>query len=194
MEAMNRIKAIWKASPRRVLGAACAVSVAGAVVVGSGANFTSVSANPGNSFTTGTLTHSNSKSGAAILTATGIKPGDPASTGTVDIANDGNSAANFTLKRLNVTNTDSGNPLASKLNVKVEDCGTPGGAPGSCTPESTVYDGTIAAMADQPLGSWAVSDAHRYRFSVTFPNGTAAADNPYQGDTATVEYQWEATQ
>ena len=191
---MNRIKALWKASPRRVLAAACAVSVAGAVVVGSGANFTSVSANPGNSFTTGTLTHSNDKANAAILTATGIKPGDAATTGTVDIGNTGNLAATFTLKKLNVTNSDAVNPLAGKLNVKIEDCGTPGGAAGSCTPQSTVYDGTIAAMADQSLGSYAASAAKRYKFSVTFPNGTPATDNPYQGDNTSVEYQWEAVQ
>jgi len=191
---MNRIKALWKASPRRVLGAACAVSVAGAVVVGSGANFTSVSANPGNSFTTGTLTHSNSKANAAILTATGIKPGDAASTGTVDIANTGDLAATFTLKKTTVINSDSVNPLASKLVVKIDDCGTPEAGAGVCTSPTELYNGTISAMSDRSLGSFAASAAKRYKFSVTFPNGTPAADNPYQGDNTSVEYQWEAAQ
>lgn len=191
---MNRIKALWKASPRRVLGAACAVSVAGAVVVGSGANFTSVSANPGNSFTTGTLTHSNSKANAAILTAAGIKPGDAATTGTVDITNDGNLAASFTLKKNAVTSSDGVNPLAAKLNVKIDDCGTPEAGAGVCTSPTEIYNGTISTMADENLGSFAASAAHRYKFSVTFPDGTSAQDNPYQGDSASVEYQWEATQ
>jgi len=190
---MNRIEALWKASPRRVLGAACAVSVAGAVVVGSGANFTSVSANPGNSFTTGTLTHANSKANAAILTATGIKPGDT-TTGTVDITNTGNLAATFTLKKLSVTSSDAANPLAGKLDLVVADCGTPEAGAGVCTTPVTKYSGKIDAMGDTALGSFAAAGAKRYKFSVTFPNGTPAADNPYQGDNTSVEYQWEAAQ
>ena len=191
---MNRIKALWKASPARVLGAACAVSVAGAVVVGSGANFTSVSANPGNSFTTGTLTQTNSKANAAILTATGIKPGDAASTGTVDITNTGNLAGTFTLRKLNVTNSDAVNPLAGKLDLVVADCGVPEAGAGVCTTPVTKYTGKIDAMTDTALGSFAAGAARRYKFSLAFANGTPAVDNLYQGDTTSVEYQWEAVQ
>ena len=46
------------------------------VVIGSGANFTSQSANPSNTFTAGNLTHLNSKNGAALFTVTKMKPGD----------------------------------------------------------------------------------------------------------------------
>ena len=49
-------------------------------------------------------------------------------------------------------------------------------------------------MPDQALGSFANGTGHRYKFSVTFPNGTPATDNLYQGDSASVEYQWEAVQ
>ena len=175
-----------------MLGAACAVSVAGAVVVGSGANFTSVSANPGNTFTAGTLTHSNSKAGAAILTASGLKPGDT-TTGVIDIGNTGGLASTFTLKKLNVTNSDAGNPLANKLTVLVDDCGVPESGV-LCTTPTQVYSGTIAAMSDQAVGTFAASASKRFKFTVTFPNGTPAQDNPYQGDNASVEYQWEATQ
>jgi len=67
--------------PRRTLAALATTLVAVGITAASGADFTATSANPGNTFATGTLTMSNSKAGAAILTASGIKPGAPASTG-----------------------------------------------------------------------------------------------------------------
>jgi spore coat-associated protein N len=65
---------------------------AAALAVGSGANFNSTSANPSNVFTAGTISRSNSKASAAILTASNIVPGNTA-TGTVDIKNTGTASA-----------------------------------------------------------------------------------------------------
>ena len=66
------------------LGAASA-----AVVFGSFAAWTAQTTNPGNSVSTGTLTMTNNKNAAAVITATNIKPGDTGSS-TVVIANSGN--------------------------------------------------------------------------------------------------------
>src|SRR3984885_7282895 len=93
---MTRFKALWKASPRKVLLAFGALMLAAAIAVGSGANFNSTSANPSNVFTAGTISHSNSKANAAILTASNMVPGGT-STGTVDIKNTGSVAGVFTL-------------------------------------------------------------------------------------------------
>ena len=85
---MTRMTSLWKASPRKVLLAFGALLVVAAVAVGSGANFNSTSANPSNVFTAGTISSSNSKANAAILTASNIVPGNSA-TGSVTIKNTG---------------------------------------------------------------------------------------------------------
>jgi hypothetical protein len=84
---MSRLR-LLAANPRLALGALLTLLLAAAAVVGSGADFTASSANPANTFAAGTLTISNSKEGAAVLSASGLKPGNSA-TGTVDIENTG---------------------------------------------------------------------------------------------------------
>ena len=74
---MSRTK-VLRANPRRALAALATVLVAVGVTVASGASFTAQTANPSNTFTAGTLTMTNSKAGAAILTASNMKPGDAA--------------------------------------------------------------------------------------------------------------------
>src|SRR3954462_3888993 len=80
-----------KRNPKRRLGALAALLAAGAVAVGSGANFTASTANPSNTFATGALSMVTSKDSAAILTASAMKPGDSVA-GTVDIQNSGTMA------------------------------------------------------------------------------------------------------
>ena len=60
---MNRMSALWRSSPRALLLGLGTIGLAAAVTVGSGADFTSSTANPSNVFTAGTLSHSNSKNG-----------------------------------------------------------------------------------------------------------------------------------
>src|SRR5688572_4546479 len=72
---MSRIRFAVR-RPRRVLAALATVLAATGLTVASGADFTARSANPSNTFTTGTLSVSNSRAGAAILSASGLKPGD----------------------------------------------------------------------------------------------------------------------
>ena len=78
--------------PPRTLGVLAVVLLAASVAVGSGAAFTAQTANPSNSFASGTLQIVNSKNTAAVLTASNLKPGDTA-TGTVDIQNSGSLSA-----------------------------------------------------------------------------------------------------
>ena len=179
---------------KRRLAALAALLAATAVAVGSGANFTASSANPSNTFSTGTLSMLNSKDGAAILTASGMKPGDPATVGTVDIKNTGSITGTFSLSKSNISDSDSSNPLSQKLDVVISDCGLwSGGTPPSCTGATVKYSGKIASMGSITLGSFVANDNHRYQFSVSMPDGGAGADNAYQGDTTSVEYDWNAT-
>jgi spore coat-associated protein N len=188
---MNRISALWRSSPRALLLGIGTIGLAAAVTVGSGADFTSTSANPNNIFTAGTLTHSNSLPGAAILTAALMRPGDTAS-GTVDIKNTGSLSGNFSLAKTVSAETAS---FASKLTVVITDNGDPSCVV-ACPGPVGVYSGTVAAMGSQALGAYAAGATHRYSFVVTFPNTGApgaGADNAYQGATATVLYTWTAT-
>ena len=181
-------------TPKRRLGALAALLCATAVAVGSGANFTAASANPSNTFSTGSLSMINSKDSAAILTASGMRPGDPATVSTVDIQNSGTLSGTFSLSKSNISDSDGTNPLSQKLDVVIADCGLwVSGSPPSCASPTQKYSGKINAMGTVALGTFAANDKHRYQFSVSMPDGGAGADNVYQGDNTSVEYDWNAT-
>jgi hypothetical protein len=186
---MNRISALWRSSPRTLLLGLGTIGLAAAVTVGSGADFTSQSANLSNVFTAGTLTHSNNRPGA-ILTAANMRPGDTAS-GTVDIKNTGSLSGTFSLTKTVTAETAA---FASKLTIVITDTGDPA-CTGTCPGPVQVYSGTVAAMGSQALGAFAAGETHRYSFVVTFPaTGApgAGADNAYQGASTTVTYLWTA--
>jgi spore coat-associated protein N len=193
---MSRLQ-VLAANPRLALGALVTLLLAVGAVVGSGADFTASSANPANTFSSGTLSILNEKQGQAILSASGMRPGDPAQTGTVDITNDGSLTGTFTLVRGAVSNSDAVNPMAAKLNVTVVDCGAYAGAvaPTCGDPgEPVMYTGTLADMGTAgheitSLGSFATGDKRRYRFSVALDS---SAGNAYQGDSATAEFDFNA--
>ena len=190
---MGRMKSLWKASPRRVLIAFGALMVAAALAVGSGANFNSTSANPSNVFTAGTISSSNSKSNAAILTASNMVPGNT-STGTVLIKNTGSANGTFTLAPATPVDTPASPGLSKYLTLTIVDNGDPT-CTSSCPAAVTLYTGTI--FAEPPtiaLGQFVPNQQHQYTFTVTFPNGgTGGADNAYQGASTTVNYSFFST-
>lgn len=177
--------------PLRALGALAALVAAVAVAVGSSASFTASSANPSNTFAAGTLSILNSKEGLAVLTASGMKPGDSA-TGTVDVQNSGSLSGAFTLSRSGISDSDGSNPMSAKLDLVVKDCGDfSSGTPTCDVGDPVMYTGTIAAMNSAvALGTFAASDKHRYQFAVTF---NSSADNNYQGDSSSVQFDWNAS-
>jgi spore coat-associated protein N len=182
---VSRLSAL-AAHPRRTISALAVVLAAVGVTVGSGASFTASSANANNVFTAGTLTMGNTPS-SAFLGAGNMKPGDNA-TGTVDIKNTGSVAGAFSLSGT-VTSQTLG--MASQLKLRVEDCGVFDGAtPPSCGSGDVVHDGTVAGLSTVALGDFAGSVTHRYKFDVTLPGTTP---NAFQGATATVRFDWNAT-
>ncbi|MEO8290794.1 MAG: TasA family protein [Gaiellaceae bacterium] len=175
--------------PRRALLALAALTASVAVAVGSSASFSASSANPSNTFAAGTLTILNSKEGLAVLTASNMKPGDSA-TGTVDVQNTGSLSGAFTLSQSGIVDSDGSNPLSAKLNLVVKDCGDfSSGTPTCDAGDPQKYSGTIAAMGSNALGTFAASEKHRYEFAVTFDS---SAGNAYQGDTSSVQFDWNA--
>jgi hypothetical protein len=161
--------------------------VAAGVAVGSGANFSASSANPTNTFSAGSLSIGNT-SASAILSASDMKPGGSTS-GTVDIKNTGSGDGSFSLSESNVA--DVGTPsLSALLQLTVVDCGPTASA--NCATGSQVYSGALNALSSTSLGTYSKNDQRRYQFTVAFPSGTAAHDNPYQGTSTSVEFDWSA--
>jgi spore coat-associated protein N len=188
---MSRLSILFS-SPKRTLAALATVLVAVGVTAASGADFTATSANPSNTFATGTLSIFNSKDAVAVLTASGMRPGGSASTGTVDISNTGSLSGTFTLTRGTPVDGDSVNPLSAKLNTKVVDCGLFVGAvaPTCDVADPVKYTGTLAAMSSAvSLGSFAGGDKHRYEFTVSVDT---SAGNAYQGDSSDTVFTWNA--
>ena len=185
---MSRTSALYRASPRKLLGGLGILLMAAAVAVGSGADFNSTSANPSNTFSAGSLAQSNSKTNAAVLTADKLAPGDSVG-GTVDIKNSGDLAGNFSLAKSNVVDVPESPSLSQQLRLKIEDLGDP--ACTDCPAPVIAYSGTLAGMGTVALGSFASDETHRYRFTVTFPDGGAdGADNDYKGAKTTLDYTW----
>ena len=161
-----------------------------AVAVGSSASFTASSANPSNTFAAGTLSILNSKEGLAVRTASNMRPGDSA-TGTVDVQNSGSLSGVFTLSRSGISDSDGANPMSAKLDLVVKDCGDfSGGTPTCDAGDPVKYTGTIAAMGSTALGTFVASEKHRYEFAVTF---NSSAGNAYQGDSSSVQFDWNAS-
>ncbi|HEY9308672.1 MAG TPA: TasA family protein [Microbacterium sp.] len=164
-------------SRKRILIPLAGLLVAGAIAVGSGADFVANSVNTNNAYSTGTLAQTNSKANTAIFNLTNLKPGDTLN-GKVTITNSGTLPAGFTLSESAV------NGFASKDNLTLTI--STGGA--------TVWTGTFGALttgAPVALGTFAAGEAREYTFSVTLAQ---SAGNEEQGKTATATYTWNSTQ
>ena len=184
-----RVIALAKSSPRKVIASMGTLLLAAAVAIGSGANYNSTSANPSNIVTAGVVKQSNSSNNAAVLTVAHMAPGATL-TGTVDLTNTGDLNSAFTLAKSNLTDTPASPAFSGKLDLKVEDLGDPGCVSG-CPSAVTKYTGKLGVMGSLTLGTFAPNEKHRYKFSVTYPDGgTNGADNAYQGASTTVDYSW----
>jgi hypothetical protein len=108
----------------------------------------------------------------------------------VVITNTGDVPGTFTLSRSSLTETagPNGGKLSNVLELTVKDVtGSP----------VTVYSGKVDTMGAQALGSFAVSAARTYEFTVKFPDGgtpssPTTGDNLYKGSSISVGYQWDA--
>ena len=163
----------------KVLLPLATAALAGALAVGSGATFSSTTGNTASSVTTGSLTQSNSKAGAAILSLTDMKPGDSVH-GTVTITNTGSLKAAMSLTE---TAGANGFSSASLLSETIVDVTGGGSAP--------VYSGVFGAAGTKALGTFAAGEARTYEFTVSLDS---AAGNAEQGKTASATYAWNGTQ
>ena len=164
---------------KKILLPLATLVAAGAIAVGSGATFTSTSANTISSVTAGSLTQSNSKANAAVFNLTNIKPGDVVNGG-LTIKNTGTLPATFSLTETASTNTFT----AANLTLTIT----------NTTTNKVVYTGTFGGLVDgakNDLGVVAPGVANDYVFSVKLDSATTAAD---QGKSATAAFQWDSVQ
>ena len=162
---------------RRFLAPLVTLGVAGALVIGSGADFTSASSNSASVVASGSLTQSNSRQGAAVFNVSNIKPGDTVK-GSVVITNTGSMPEKFS-----VVETASSGFTAGTLKMVVVE------TTGSASKE--VYNGNFGGFATKDLGTFAVGEARTYAYTVTLAQ---TADNAEQGKSATASYAWTGTQ
>lgn len=169
---------------RKVLVPLATLLAAGAVAIGSGATFTSESNNSVSAVTSGTLTQTNSKAGAAIFTIPAMKPGDTVN-GSLTLTNSGTLPATYTLAEPTSTNTfansvATGTPNYLRLKIT--------------TGSTTVYDGDFGGLPDTTLtdlGTFTAGQAKTYNFEVKLDQ---SAPNTEQGKTASATYKWVGTQ
>jgi len=148
-------------------------------LVFSGANFTSSSGNPGNTFTAGTFGHTNSKDGVLVIDAAGLWPGGSAKTGTLTITGTGDFSGAYTLTKAGVVDAPAAPGLSNALTLRIEDIT---GAP------QTLSNTTVAGFTTVSLGTIAPGASRQYRFTLTYP--TAAADTALQGASMTLHLQF----
>lgn len=129
-----------------------------------------------------------SLNGGAVLTADAMAPGDTRAA-EITVSNAGDEAGAMSLGISNVSDVSArGGLLSQVLDLEVIDV-TPG------RPSTVVYAGRLADLGAAPLGTYEQGDAHRYRFVVSFPRGSAdAVDNTFQGASARADFVWTATQ
>ena len=164
---------------KKILLPLATLLAAGAVAVGSGATFTSTSANTLSAVTSGTLTQSNSKANAAIFNLTNIKPGDTIN-GSLTVKNTGSLPATFSLTETASTNGFAGSALTLVVT--------------NTTTSKTVYTGTFGGLVDgtkNDLGLIAPGVSNDFQFAVKLASETP---NTEQGKTASASYQWDSIQ
>lgn len=188
---MQRIAAVWHASPQKLVGVLFALLLAAAMAVGSGANFTSQSVNAGNLVAAGTLKASGPSS--AVLNVTRLRPTESQS-GEATISNTGNTQGAFsvTASSLHDTPGSSGGPnLSDQVTVAVQQLTAAGGS----TTGPVLYNGKLSNLSAAALGNIAGGGSKTYKFTVSFPStGTDAGDNAYQGAQSQLDLTWDAVQ
>ncbi len=167
---------------RKLLVPLATLLVAGGIAVGSGATFDSTTAST-LAVTSGSLTQTNTKAGAAVIDITNIKPGDTI-VGGLTLKNTGSLKQVFTLAESGATNTFTANVSGvNYLGLSIVDT----------TAAKTVYSGTVGGVpaAGVALGTFAAGESHTYSFTVTLD---ASAPNTQQGKAAGATYNWNGVQ
>jgi len=151
-------------------------------LVFSEASFTAGSANPANVFTSGSLSHTNSKAGVVIVDAADLRPG-VGKEGTVTITGTGTLPGLYSLTRGAVIDTPVTPGLSGTLDLFIQESGA----------AAPLYNGRVSQLpVSLALGSLAPGQARTYTVRLTYP--LARADAALQGATMVLPLQFSGVQ
>ena len=157
---------------------AALILVLSVTIASSDARDTSVKVNAGNAFSAGSMALVNSRSGSAVISASGLMPGGSA-TGSLTLTAQGNYTAAVTLANAGISDTPSSPALSQALTLLVEDVtGTP----------QTLWSGTMSSLSAVSLGQITSGSTRTYRFTVTFPSGGAVPGLQNASTTMTLRF------
>jgi hypothetical protein len=175
--ATSRPRLLLRLAALAVLLAAL-ILVLSVTIASSDARDTSVKVNAGNAFSAGSLALVNSKSGSAVISASGLMPGGSA-TGSLTITVQGNYTAAVTLINAGISDTPSSPALSQALTLLVEDItGT----------AQTLWSGTMSTLGSVSLGQIASGSTRTYRFTATFPSANAVSGLQNASTTMTMRF------
>lgn len=202
--------------------AVAAVAAGSALVVpGTLGLFNTRTTNAGNAMSTGSLTMTNGAGGgAAILTASTLRPGSVVCA-EVAAKNAGSLPGQFELGQSHLTGSTGTGTLGRGLTLVITQdpstysqatCAVTGGSTVSSsafdsvtTPAITLTGNATGGTGNQ-AGDWLAGEQHTFAFVVTFASagatmppagatpGPTAADNAYQGQTVSAEFDWYSAQ
>jgi spore coat-associated protein N len=179
----KRIKVLGKRRTTVIVTLAVLL-LATAVVIGSGASFTSQSTNPANTFSAAGFRIWNQHDGTAVFNVTKMKPDDTSTQSWwVELQGDADGAIAVTVDNIVPVASPNGGNLADRLNVKITDTAT----------TAVVYDGPLTTVT-RNIGTWTPVTNHIFQVDVHWTDGTPAQDNPCRGSSCTFDITWDATQ
>ncbi len=171
---MDRLRVVLHSRHWLLLAALALISLALGTAIFSGASFTSKSANSA-SLAAESIQLTSSAPNQSIVSASGMKPGGAAREGTISIGNPASVPATVTLKASGLTGT----ALAAVIALRIDDV-TSG--------TSKKYEGKLGSFSSVALGSFAAGSTREYRFTLSWPSGSAEAS--LQGASTSLTFQW----
>jgi hypothetical protein len=180
----------------RYIAVLVALAIASAATIGSGAVFTTSTANVGNVFAAGSLKSTNT--GVAYNLANRV-PGDRA-TGDVTLTNTGTVKGDFSLTRTSTAETAGSDPespstgsglLSNGAVLTVTDT--------TSTPGVSIFSGAPSAFGTRSIGTMNAGAVRTLHFDITLPNTALGAqpaispnDNKYEGAVLSDTYTFTA--
>lgn len=147
----------------------------------SGASFLSSTSDLGHVVVAGSVSHTNDRTGVAILSAANLYPG-ASRWGEVTLTGGEDVPAGYSVVNLGATDTPDTPGLAAVLRLRIADVT---GAPP--TPP-VLYDGALGAFGTVGLATIAPTESRAFRFTLSWP--ATAADPALQGAGTTVQLQF----
>ncbi len=150
-------------------------------LVFSGASFLSSTSDPGHVLIADSVSHTNDRANAVILSATNLRPGTSRH-GDVTLTGGEDVPALYSAVNVSVADSPATPGLSGALQLRVED------VTGAPTTPPVLFDDQLSAFVTVGLATIAPGEARTFRFTLSWP--PTAADPALQGATTTVQVEF----